>query len=139
MTLLACNIERTASIPLYAHGGVCGVVCVNIHACLCVRCAWCVVVCTCALVCATVSAPSKWWIQVYKYTISNHTSTKQQSYSFGNCLLFFLLQLTQCDVTVCTYNVVYIELRSKHMVNISLHMLVSTISVHMQDRWRGSS
>ena len=65
MALLACTVERTGSI-LRAHGGVCGVVCVNIHARLCVTCAWCMVVCTCALVCAIVSAPSEWWIQVYK-------------------------------------------------------------------------
>ena len=47
---------------------------------------------------------------------------------------FFLvtcLQLTQCDVTVCTYNVlfIYIELRSKNMAHISLHI---TIAMHME-------
>ena len=54
MTLLACNMERTGSI-LHQHGVVCacvcGVVCVNVHAYLCVKCV-CMVVCTCALVCA---------------------------------------------------------------------------------------
>ena len=74
MTVLTCNMERTGSI-LHAHG----VVCVNVHAYLCVKCV-CVVVCTCALACA-----SERWIQIYKYTISNHTSTKQDSYISGNC------------------------------------------------------
>ena len=62
---------------LCVHVCVCGVVCVNIHACLCVTCAWYMVVCTCALVCAIVSAPSQCWIQVYSACtcISNQTNT----------------------------------------------------------------
>ena len=69
----------------------------------------CVVVCTCALVCAfmCVGAFIIVDIQIYKYTISNHTSTKQDTYSSGNCSA--CLQLTQYDVTVCTYNVILIQ------------------------------
>ena len=93
MTLLACNIERTVSI-LCAHGVMCGVVCMNIVCCMCM----CVVVCTSALVCAFVcTVPSKWWIQIYKYTISNHTSTKQHI-QFWQLLNFFLVTCLQMTV-----------------------------------------
>ena len=112
MTHLACNIQRTVSI-LCAHGVVCACVCV-------VLCAWmymyicvlyvhvCVVVCTCALVCAFMCEclPNGGYKSTNILTCtSNHTSTKQRSYSFGNFYILSpvtYLQLTQCDDTVCT-------------------------------------
>ena len=57
MTFHACSIERTDSI-LCAHGGVCGVVCVNVHAYLCVAWAgvWCVYMCISVCIHACISA-----------------------------------------------------------------------------------
>ena len=72
----------------------------------------CVVVCTCALVCvrSCVSVPSERWIQIYKL-LSVITQAQNNTHTvpaIANVFLVTCLQLTQCDVTVCTYNVVLI-------------------------------
>ena len=88
MPLLACKIERTGSI-LHSHGVVCArvcacdVVCVNIHAYICVlHVHLCVVVCTRSLVrafmCFSAFQMVDTKLQVY------HTSANQHSYCFGN-------------------------------------------------------
>ena len=88
MSVLACNIERTVSV-LRAHGVmcVCGVVCINVHTYLCVACA-CVCGCMymCISVCAFMCVSAFWTVDTnLQVTIRNHTSTKQDSYSSGNC------------------------------------------------------
>ena len=111
MTLLACNMERTGSI-LRAHGVVCGCVCnvvsINVNAYLCVACAC---VCGCVYMCISVCIHLCQCLLNggYKSTsiltcISNHTSTKQHSYSLAIAIFFS----DTCDVTICSYNVVSI-------------------------------
>ena len=71
----------------------------------------CVVVCTCALVCAFMCVSTFQTVdtnpQVY-YQYSRKYKTRL--IEFWHLLTFFpvtCLQLTQCDVTVCTYNVLF--------------------------------
>ena len=65
---LITQVQQNTHTVLAIVRYVCGVVCINIHAYFCVTCAWCMVLCTCVLVCAIGSAPSEWWMQVYKCT-----------------------------------------------------------------------
>ena len=106
MSLLACNKERTGSI-LHAHGGVCSVVCVNVHGYLCVAHAC---VCGCVYMCISVC------IHVcqcllnggYKSTSILSVITQVQNthtvLAIADFFLVTCLQLTQCNITVCTYN-----------------------------------
>ena len=90
---------------------VCGVMCVNVHAYLCVKCAWCMFVCTCVLVCIhkCECLPNGG----YKSTsiLSVITQVQNKTHTVLAIADFFLvtcLQRTQCEVSVCTHNVVLI-------------------------------
>ena len=91
---------------------VCGVVCINVHAYSCVTCAC---VCGCVYMCISVC------IHVCECllngghkstsTLSVLTQVQNKTHTALAIADFFpvtCLQLTQCDVTVCTYNIVLI-------------------------------
>ena len=111
MPLLACNTERTDSF-LHAHGGVCGVVCVNVHAYLSVTCARCVVVCYMCIV----------WGCVY------------MGISVCHCVSTFKMVDTSLQVYVHVYLITQVPKRNTHAVleivrYISSYMLQSDVIV----------
>ena len=89
MSLLACKKEGTVSI-LQAHVGVCGVVCVNIHArmfvcqmCMVYGCVYmCISVCHCVSTFIMVDTS----LQVYLH-VSVITQIQNNTQSFGSCSL----------------------------------------------------
>ena len=63
---------------------------------------------------------------IFNHTSTNNTHTVLAIAHFS-C---YMLQLIQCDVTVCTF---YIELRNKKVLHTShsIHVLFSTISIYL--------
>ena len=96
MTLLACNVERTDSI-LRAHGVVCacvcGVVCINVRAYLCVACAC---VCSCLYMCISV------YIHVCKCLANGGYKSTDKLYLQNMCL--HVSVITQAQNNINSYS-----------------------------------
>ena len=112
---------------LYAHGGVCGVVCMNIHACLCVHVHLCVPLCQHLLNGGYLST------SILNVCLITQVRTIEHSYSFAIACYFFcyMLQLTQCDVRCIYIAYIFSSIECRQLLCIQLSSQMSLVLVKL--------